>query len=123
MGYALIGVRIHSFIHDIIAHETPLQQTVKNPPKPPNCPQGPRRTGCPRPEKCELSPSKRSEIVQARVRDGLSWTEVQEKTKEAGKPIPMRTLRNTVANRFSHTSGISKPRSGRPKKIIEEEKK
>ncbi len=68
-----------------------MTRGVRNPPKTPHRPQGPRP---PRP-KCELSPSLRSRIVQARE-DNLSWAQIQKKFQAMGEDIPISTLRTTV---------------------------
>lgn len=93
-----------------------MTQGIPNPPKTPHRPQGPQPAGSARPPKCELSPSLRSRIVQARA-DNLSWTQIREKFLAMGEDIPLSTLRSTVRRHNERVGDNSKPRSGRPRKI------
>ncbi len=99
-----------------------MTRGISNPPKTPHRPQGPRPPGSVRSQNGELSPSLRCRIVQARE-DGLSWGQIKETFLALGQDIPLSTLRYTLQHHHERVSGITKPRSGRPKKIDAKQKK
>ncbi len=99
-----------------------MTRGIPNPSKTPHRPQGPRPPGSVRPRNGELSPSLRCRILQARD-DGLSWEQIKEKFLALGQDIPLSTLRYTVQHQHERVSGITKPRSRRPKKIDAKQKK
>jgi transposase len=61
-------------------------------------------------------------MIQAR-QDGLSWHAIRERVTENGKQLPLSTIQMTVKRNSSRSHFKSLPRSGRPKKISEDDLK
>lgn len=88
-----------------------MAAVLTRPPQTPRRPQGPRPPGSLRPINCELSPSVRSRITQARA-DGLGYGTI---ARQLG--VSKSTVQTTVRRQHAHTSGIVKSRPGRPRSL------
>ncbi len=84
-------------------------------PKTPHRPQGPRPAGSDRPANCELSPALRSRILQAKI-DGRGYKAIARQFN-----LSRSTIQTTIRRNALRTSGISKPREGRPRTMPQRE--
>lgn len=72
-----------------------------------------------RPPNHELSPTLRKRICQAHA-DGLGYKAIARQFSDLG--LCRETIRSTIRKESSRVGGISKPRTGRPRKITEAER-